>query len=195
MKILNTLRRLISPAPTAKSAGFAAAWMQGDNADAPALATNPYLQSTWVYAAINAKAAKLAQIPFKLVARGRGGSEQEVLRTPANSLFERPHPGLDAFAFWVLNVIAPLCRRLEAGLQPLVAAIAGPTALQGYFDLDELPEMQNARRLRVDAAMKLFNLGVPLNDINRALDLGLPFYAWGGTGWVGSALQPAGQPR
>jgi phage portal protein BeeE len=94
---------------------------------------------------------------------------------------------------WVLNVIAPLCRRLEAGLQPLVGAVAGPTALQGYFDLDELPEMQNARRLRVDAAAKLFSLGVPLNDINRALDLGLPAYAWGGTGWVASGLQPAGR--
>jgi HK97 family phage portal protein len=92
---------------------------------------------------------------------------------------------------WIHNVIAPLCRRLEAGLQPVLSALAAREAATGFFDLDELPEMQNARRNRVDAALKLFQLGVPLNDINRGLDLGLPDYPWGSAGYLPGGLVPA----
>lgn len=90
---------------------------------------------------------------------------------------------------WVNNVIAPLCRRLEAGVQPVVRALAGREAVQGWFDLEELPELQQARRDRVDAAVKLAGLGVPLNDINRVLDLGLPEYPWGRTGRLPAGWQ------
>jgi len=91
---------------------------------------------------------------------------------------------------WVQNVIAPLCRRLEAGLQPVVRAFAAGEPALGWFDLEELPELQAARRERVDAAVKLFGLGVPLNDIARVLDLGLPAYPWGNTGYLAANQQP-----
>lgn len=94
---------------------------------------------------------------------------------------------------WIHNVIAPLCRRLEAGLQPVITAVSGAARAQGYFDLEELPEMQAARRQRVDAAVKLFGLGVPLNDINRVLDLGLPAYAWGAAGYLPRSVGPVPQ--
>jgi HK97 family phage portal protein len=91
---------------------------------------------------------------------------------------------------WIQNVIAPLCRRLEAGLRPLIQARANRETIYGYFDLEELPEMQLARQQRVDAAVKLFHIGVPLNDINRVLDLGLPAYSWGRRGYLPGKFVP-----
>lgn len=75
-------------------------------------------------------------------------------------------------ANWIHNVITPLCRRLEAAFQPLVTMEG--SGVSGWFDTDALPEMQAARRGRVDTALKLASLGVPFNDINRELDLGFP---------------------
>lgn len=94
---------------------------------------------------------------------------------------------------WIHNVIAPLCRRIEAGLQPLTA-LAGP-GVTAWFDSDTLPEMQAARRSRVDTAVKLFGLGVPLNDLNRELDLGFPEYPWGKTGYLPQNIKPAEEVR
>jgi len=92
-------------------------------------------------------------------------------------------------ANWIHNVIAPLCRRLEAALHPLTA-LAGP-GVAAWFDTDTLPEMQAARRSRVDTAVKLFGLGVPLNDLNRELDLGFPEYPWGRVGYLPQNVKPA----
>lgn len=91
---------------------------------------------------------------------------------------------------WIHHVLAPLCRRLEAGLQTLVEAVEPRGELSVCFDLDDLPEMQEARRQRVDAARTLFQLGVPLNDINRVLDLGLPAYSWGNRPYLPQNVQP-----
>lgn len=96
---------------------------------------------------------------------------------------------------WIHNVIAPLCRRLESALQPLVRALAGREPVTGYFDLDELPELQTARMRRTEAATALFHLGVPLNDVNRALDLGLPQYPWGNGAFLPANLQAVGAAK
>ncbi|WCJ59436.1 phage portal protein [Fontisphaera persica] len=91
---------------------------------------------------------------------------------------------------WIHHVLAPLCRRLEAGLQPVLDALEPRAGLTACFDVEDLPEMQEARRGRVDAARTLFQLGVPLNDINRVLDLGLPHYPWGGRPYLPQNVQP-----
>src|SRR5258706_12141765 len=85
--------------------------------------------------------------------------------------------------------VAPLCERIEAALAPEIKRF-GP-AVNGFFDIDSLPIMQSARRGRADIAAKLFQMGIPFNDINRALDLGFPDYAWGNVGYVPRSLQPA----
>jgi HK97 family phage portal protein len=87
-------------------------------------------------------------------------------------------------ANWIHNVIAARARQIAAGLSRLLGR-------EVYFDLDDLPEMQAMRRMRVDTGLKLFGMGVPLNDINDALDLGLPEYAWGEVGMLPYSLQPA----
>lgn len=95
---------------------------------------------------------------------------------------------------WIHHVLAPLCRRLEAGLQPLLDALEPRAGLSACFDLEDLPELQDARRGRVDAAHTLFHLGVPLNDINRVLDLGLPAYPWGDQPYLPQNVKPLPPP-
>ena len=94
---------------------------------------------------------------------------------------------------WIHHVIAPLCGRLEAAFQPVIRLFAGRQPVYGWFDIEDLPEMVAARRGRMDAAEKLFAMGVPLNDINRTLDLGLPVYPWGNQGYVPAQMQRISQ--
>jgi len=90
---------------------------------------------------------------------------------------------------FIENRIAPLCQRIEAAMDREVKRF-GPQ-VQGFFDIDNLPIMQIARRSRVETARKFFEMGVPFNDINRALDLGFPDYAWGNVGYVPNNLVAA----
>ena len=79
---------------------------------------------------------------------------------------------------FVENRIAPLCRRLEAALQPLLDRFALQTGqgtlLRAEFHLQSTPVMQAAQRARIDAAEKLFGLGVPMHHVNDVLQLQLP---------------------
>jgi hypothetical protein len=91
---------------------------------------------------------------------------------------------------FIENRVAPLCARLEAAERATVKAL-DPTAV-GWFDLDSLPIMQQARRNRLAAAKTGFDMGVPFNDLNRLLDLGLPELPWGNTGYLPSTLKSIG---
>lgn len=92
---------------------------------------------------------------------------------------------------FIEQTIAPKCHRIELALAPVVKTFGED--LVGWFDLDSLPVMQEARRSRVDTAVKVFGLGVPLNDINEVYDLGFPEYKWGKTGFLPFNLAPADQ--
>ena len=95
----------------------------------------------------------------------------------------------DRFNF-IESTITPLCRRLEAAVEPIVKSF-GPD-LCGWFDVDALPVMQEARRARVDTATKVFAMGVPFNEVNDAYELGFKPLPWGNTGYVAGLLQPVG---
>ena len=90
---------------------------------------------------------------------------------------------------FIENRVAPLCNRLEAEEDATVKAI-DPRA-SGWFDLDSLPIMQEARRKRLAAAKTGFDMGIPFNELNRVLDLGFAPLPWGNTGYLASTLQPA----
>jgi hypothetical protein len=81
---------------------------------------------------------------------------------------------------FIENRVAPLCARLEAEEQLLVKSI-DPTAT-GWFDLDSLPILQDARRTRLTTAKTAFDMGVPFNELNRVLDLGFKPTPWGNKG-------------
>src|SRR5262249_26477795 len=89
---------------------------------------------------------------------------------------------------FIENRIAPLCARLEAAEQETVRAI-DPTAT-GRFDLDSLPIMQEARRQRLVAARAAFEMGIPLNELNRLMDLGIKPLSWGDTPYIPASLKP-----
>ena len=100
---------------------------------------------------------------------------------------------------FIENTCAPHAARLEASLLPLLSVFG--LNLYAYFDFDDLPIAQAARLERVTTATALFNMGVPFNDINESLDLGLPARPWGDRAYlpfslqeVGSAPAPALQP-
>jgi phage portal protein BeeE len=100
---------------------------------------------------------------------------------------------------FIENRIAPLCARLEAEENSTtIPAILSPTlnsqhstlnSVVGWFDLDSLPLMQEARRSRLASAKTGFELGVPFNELNRVLDLGFKPLPWGNTGYVAGNLQ------
>lgn len=70
------------------------------------------------------------------------------------------------------NRIAPLCSRIEAGVDPITKAI--DPALRGEFHVKGTPVMQAAQRARWDGAVKAFSLGFSANELNEAFDLGMP---------------------
>lgn len=91
-----------------------------------------------------------------------GFSEQRTLGTGAGAEQERYN--------FIESTLTPICRRLEAAVEPIVKSFGAD--LFGWFDVDSLPVMQEARRTRVDTATKAFAMGVPFNDINKLYQLG-----------------------
>ncbi len=111
---------------------------------------------------------------------------------------------------FIENRVAPLCNRLEAAenlttipailrsldhLSATASAAAaqpsGPTPTTGWFDLDSLPVMQEARRSRLAAARAGFEMGVPFNELNRVLDLGFRPLPWGDEGYISTRVKEA----
>jgi HK97 family phage portal protein len=88
---------------------------------------------------------------------------------------------------FIENRVIPLCRRLEAEELASIRAV-DPEAV-GWFDVESLPIMQRARRERLAAARKGFEMGIPFNDLNRLLDLGFRSLPWGDKGYVASGLR------
>jgi phage portal protein BeeE len=88
---------------------------------------------------------------------------------------------------FIENRVAPFCRRLEAEEEAAVKAI-DPRAT-GWFDIEALPIMQEALRKRLLSAKVGFDMGVPLNHLNRLFDLGFPSLPWGNVGYLPSKYQ------
>jgi hypothetical protein len=88
---------------------------------------------------------------------------------------------------FIENRVAPLCSRLEAEEDTTVKSI-DPRA-SGWFDLDSLPILQEARRNRLVAAKTGFEMGIPFNELNRVLDLGFKPLPWGDNGFLSGKMQ------
>jgi HK97 family phage portal protein len=88
------------------------------------------------------------------------------------------------------NRVAPLCARLEAEEEVTVHSI-DPNAV-GWFDIDTVPLMQEARRTRLAAAKSGFDMGIPFNELNRIFDLGFRRLPWGDIGFLPNRLQSVG---
>jgi hypothetical protein len=91
---------------------------------------------------------------------------------------------------FIENRVAPLCARLEAAERATIKTL-DPTAV-GWFDLDSLPIMQQARRNRIATAKMGFDMGIPFNELNRVLDLGFQELPHGNTCYLPNNVQPVG---
>src|SRR5207247_7559243 len=78
---------------------------------------------------------------------------------------------------FIENRVAPLCSRLEAQEEATVKVI-DPKAV-GWFDIDSLPIMQEARRSRLAAVKTGSEMRIPFNELNRVFDLGFRPLPWG----------------
>ena len=104
---------------------------------------------------------------------------------------------------FIENRVAPLCARLEAEENSTtLPALLSPSinhqlstinsSVTGWFDLDSLPIMEQARRNRLATAKLGFDMGIPLNELNRLLDLGITPLPWGNTGYLPATLRELG---
>jgi phage portal protein BeeE len=91
---------------------------------------------------------------------------------------------------FIENRVIPLCRRLEAEEVAVVRSI--DPAADGWFDVEDHPVLTQARRARLAAARSGFDMGIPLNDLNRSFDLGFRPFPWGDQGYIPSGMQPIG---
>ena len=118
------------------------------------------------------------------------GVPEEVITTTEKARFDVM---AGARLNFVENRVAPLCSRLEAEEDATVKSI--DRSAVGWFDLDSLPIMQEARRARLAAVKTGFDMGIPFNELNRVFDLGFKALPWGNTGYLKSNLNPVGTTK
>jgi HK97 family phage portal protein len=90
---------------------------------------------------------------------------------------------------WV-NTMIPLIRRIQAQLQRGIAADFGP----GWTiepDLSGVDALSDDYNKNVEAAGRLWAMGVPFNEINKRLDLGFDEIEGGEVGYLAGGLIPA----
>ena len=92
--------------------------------------------------------------------------------------------------FWQ-NGMLPAIRRWETQLNAKVAPAFGADVRVKY-DVSHVDALQPVTSAAVDVAVKLWSMGVPLNDINEVLNLGIPDVSGGDVGYVSGSVTPAG---
>lgn len=89
----------------------------------------------------------------------------------------------------ITSTVIPLSRFLWAPLGELASRQAG-VALTAEADWDDHPVMQEVRIARIDTALKLTGVGMPMEKANEYLDLGLPEYPGWDVGYLPFSVSP-----
>jgi hypothetical protein len=84
----------------------------------------------------------------------------------------------------------PLSSKLSNALSPYVAAQLGNAGLTLCFNWDEHSIMQSVRRERIDSAVKLWGMGMPLREVSEYLDMDLPEVDGDEVGYLPFSVQP-----
>lgn len=78
-----------------------------------------------------------------------------------------------------MGTCQPLGRTICGAINDLVARMDSRAGLESEFDWDEHPTMQAIRAERITSAKELWAMGMPMQQINDYLDMGLtPFPGW-----------------
>lgn len=92
----------------------------------------------------------------------------------------------------IFGTCMPLGKTI-AGAVSLVAARLAGAEVDAEFDWDEHPTVQAIRSERVDTAVKLANLGMPMREVNDYLDMGLPEFPGWDVGHLPFSVSPVGE--
>ena len=97
--------------------------------------------------------------------------------------------------FWE-NTLIPLLSKIEERITYFVLPKWG-TGLVAQFDYSGVKALREDYSKKVEDAVKLYQMGVPLNVINEKLNLGLPELPWGNDWWgplnitqIGTGYEP-----
>jgi HK97 family phage portal protein len=132
---------------------------------------------------------------------GRRWSRQEIA-----AVFRVPVPLLNDFQFAGLgregvsvaqrmlyeNNVAPKIQRLTSLFQKFLVETYAPGHIGG-FDVDSIPAMREDVTEKVEIAFKFFQMGFPINQINKLLKLGFDPVEWGDDWLVPGGMVPARQ--
>ena len=95
--------------------------------------------------------------------------------------------------FW-LDTIIPLLDDLKESFNRALTPYFGDDIVLDY-DTSSVEALAENVNEKIDAASKLFAMGLPFNAINQRLDLGFDEIEGGETGYLPAALLPAGEIR
>lgn len=91
-------------------------------------------------------------------------------------------------SFWEDTVI-PMLDWLQSKVNMSLAPYYEDNVVMRY-DISNIPAFRKSFKDKVDTSRHLYNMGVPLNDINARLGLGLKDYPWGSIWWAPMNLMP-----
>ena len=91
--------------------------------------------------------------------------------------------------FWQ-DTMMPLLDEVAEGIA-IHLAPRFDARLEAWFDVEDVPIIQEMRLARIEAVTRLADRGVPMADLNDLYDLGLPDRPWYETGWIPAGMLPA----
>lgn len=94
-------------------------------------------------------------------------------------------------SFWEETIIPRYLDRLKEKMNNELVPRYGDRLVLDY-DLSNIPAMRENYNQLVDSAYKLWQMGVPLNQINERLGLGFDTIPGGDTGYISSSVLPVG---
>jgi SPP1 gp7 family putative phage head morphogenesis protein len=89
----------------------------------------------------------------------------------------------------ISSTCMPLGKKITAPFGLLASKQTG-TRLMAELDWDDNPVMQDVRRGRIDAATKLWAMGMPMEEINEYLDLGMEEFPGWEVGYLPFSVSP-----
>ena len=90
-----------------------------------------------------------------------------------------------------LDTVIPYLDDLKSGFNLALAPDFGPD-VRIVYDLSNVEAIREKYQEKVETGERLFAMGVPLNDINRKLELGFDDYPWGDIGYISARVYPVG---
>jgi HK97 family phage portal protein len=87
----------------------------------------------------------------------------------------------------------PLAEKIADAIEIVTEKLTAGKKVFAWFHWDEHSVMQAVRRERIDAAVKLWGTGMPMEKVNDFMDLGMPEFKGWDIGYISFGLTPVGE--